>query len=312
MEDPVRNDEEGGKSSQAQSNSSNKHKPFEGFAQAVSALKKLNQLESDIATIISSCTVPVREARKFLRCSTPEQVTNISLFQYMRSLFLQLGIDIEVSQIEPYVYFFVVRQSAISDLYSGLRGHTCHLVSEAIARFFIRDLYLSCSVDETRCVNAGDEVCEFEATVNKADYCRIAFSNEEKELLRELVRSDGSIETSKVPWASPEELKFRLFKFKEFNLVDEGGRVTDLGVECSTQPIEEEDLDSPWKEMGDLTMAISSAASFAEASHLSVSPNPRDSSHKDKPLDQSKVKGYKSFAELLAKQVDKQSKSEGF
>ncbi|MCK4443455.1 MAG: hypothetical protein KAW09_02855 [Thermoplasmata archaeon] len=312
MEDSIRNDEEEDESSRIRSDSSEKHKPFGGFAQAVSALKKLNQLESDIATIISSCRVPVREARKFLRCSTPEQVANISLFQYMRALFMQLGIDIEVSQIEPYAYFFVVKQSAISDLYSSISGHTCHLVCEAIARFFIRDLYLSCSVDEIRCVNAGDKACEFEAIVNKGDYCRIAFSNEEKELLKELARSDGAIETPIISWASPEELEFRLFLFKEFDLVDEGGKVTELGVKCSTQPIEEEDLESPWKEMGDLTSAISSAVSFAEASHLSVPPDSQNSSHESEPLDQSKVKGYRSFAELLAKQVDKESESEGF
>jgi hypothetical protein len=64
--------------------------------------------------------------------------------------------------------------------------------------------------------------------------------------------------------------------------------------------------------MGDLSTAISSAVSFAEASHLSLPPDSEDTSQDGKAKDRKSVKSYRSFAELLAKQVDKESESEGF
>ncbi len=290
-------------------NSEGSGSPFEGFAQAISALKKLNQLESDIATIISSCRVPLREARKFLRCTTPEQVANISLFQYMKALFMQLGIDIDVSEIEPYAYYFIVKDSAISELYSGTTGRTCHLVCEAIARFFNRDLNLSVSVEEIKCVNDGDELCKFETRVNKEDYCRMTLSDEEKRLLEKLSKPGSKSSGSAL---SPEELNFRMRLFRKFGLVNEDGEVTKLGIRCSTQFVDEEEVDSPWKSMEDITTAISSALSFAEASHLSIPIDTNDYAKGDKTLDQKEARGYKSFAELLARQAEKESESEGF
>lgn len=286
--------------------------PFEGFAQAIAALKKLNQLESDIATIISSCRVPLKEARKFLRCTTPEQVANISLFQYMKALFMQLGIDIEVSEIKPYTYYFLVKESAISDLYSGTKGRTCHLVCEAIARFFNRDLNLSVSVEEITCVNAGDEVCQFETTVNKQDYCMMALSDEEKYILQELGRSKGRSKNRDFSGIPAKELEFRISLFRELELVDDDDRPTELGLRSSSRFVEEEEFDTPWKDMGEVSTAISSAVSFAEASHLSLLKETRKTHHGGKPPDRKEVRGYKSFAELLARQVDKESESEGF
>lgn len=286
--------------------------PFEGFAQAIAALKKLNQLESDIATIISSCKVPLREARKFLRCTMPEQVANISLFQYMKALFMQLGIDIEVSRIEPYTYYFLAKESAISDLYSGTKGRTCHLVCEAIARFFNRDLNLSVSAEEIRCVNAGDKVCEFETTVNREDYCMMTLSDEEKHILQELAGSKGKTGDLDFSGMSSEELEFKMAMFRKLDLIDDDGNPTELGVRSSSKHVEEEEFDTPWKDMGEVSTAISSAVSFAEASHLSLPEEAEKPYQTGKAPDQKEVKGYKSFAELLAKQVDKESDSEGF
>jgi predicted hydrocarbon binding protein len=306
--------EKGGDDKTQSSNNSSKNggDPFEGFAQAIAALKKLNQLESDIATIISSCRVPLREARKFLRCTTPEQVANISLFQYMKALFMQLGIDIEVSGIRPYTYYFLVKESAISDLYSETKGRTCHLVCEAIARFFNRDLNLSVSAEEISCVNAGDDVCEFETTVNKEDFCMMALNDEEKYVLKELATSKGNTKEGDLSGIPSEELEFKMSLFRELDLIDDDGNPTELGLRSSSKHVEEEEFDTPWKDMGEVSTAISSAVSFAEASHLSLMREANSSYHKSKTLDRKEVKGYKSFAELLAKQVDKESKSEGF
>ncbi len=313
MQTPEYVEKEGEEESQSSSNNPETGgDPFEGFAQAIAALKKLNQLESDIATIISSCRVPLREARKFLRCTTPEQVANISLFQYMKALFMQLGIDIEVSGIKPYTYYFLVKESAISDLYSGTRGRTCHLVCEAIARFFNRDLNLSVSAEEIACVNSGDEACQFETTVNRQDYCMMALSDEEKYILQELGRSNGRESKSDISGIPREELEFKMSLFRELELIDDEDRPTELGLRSSSKFVEEEEFDTPWKDMGEVSTAISSAVSFAEASHLSLPEESDNSYHKGKAPDQKEVRGYKSFAELLAKQVDKESESEGF
>ncbi|MEE9115631.1 MAG: hypothetical protein V3U09_01895 [Thermoplasmata archaeon] len=285
---------------------------YSGFAQAISALEKLNRLESDMATILSSCKVPVKETRKFLRCTTPEQLANISLFQYMKALFMQLGVDIEVFKVEPYNYRFVVNNSAISDLYSGTSGRTCYLISEAISRFFNRDLNLGCAVEEIECVNAGDQSCEFEISVDREDYCRVTLSDDEKNILGELGSSESVQRLEVYTGMTPEEKEFHISLFKKLELVGEDGRSTELGVKCSTQFRTEDDAETPWKDMGELSSAISSAVSFAEASHLLLPPESEDPSQYGKPADRKAVKGYRSFAELLAKQVDEESKSEGF
>ncbi len=285
---------------------------YGGFAQAISALEKLNRLESDIATILSSCKVPVKETRKFLRCTTPEQVANISLFQYMKALFMQLGVDMEVSRIEPYNYRFVVNSSAISDLYSGTSGRTCHLISEAISRFFNRDLNLGCTVEEIECVNAGDQSCQFKISVDREDYCRVTLSDDEKNILRELGSSESAQRLEVYTGMAPAEKEFYTSLFKKLELVGEDGRSTELGVKCSTQLRTEDDAETPWKDMGELSSAISSAVSFAEASHLSLPPDSEVTSKDGKAPDRKSVRAYRSFAELLAKQVDEESESEGF
>lgn len=280
----------------------------EGFAQAVSTLEKLNRLESDIATIISSYKVPIKEARKFLRCTTPEQLANISLFQYMKALFVQLGIDIDITRVEPFVYLFHVKDSAISNLYSGIKGRTCYLICEAIARFFNRDLNLSVSVEETQCVNNGDEMCLFETRVNKEDFCTITLSDEEKRFLAGLANSN---EVSTKTSLSQEELDFMMDMFQRYNLINEVGKVTQLGVRCASQFIEEEEIESPWSSMSNIASAISNALSFAEATYLSLSAESRNPSETDRPLSRKKVRSYRSFAELLAKQVVNESSTEG-
>lgn len=285
---------------------------YGGFAQAISALEKLNRLESDIATILSSCKVPVKETRKFLRCTTPEQVANISLFQYMKALFMQLGVDMEVSGIELYNYRFVVSNSAISDLYSGISGRTCHLISEAISRFFNRDLNLGCTVEEIECVNAGNQSCQFKVSVDREDYCRATLSDDEKNILRELGSSESAQRVEVYTGMTPVEKDFHISLFKKLELVGEDGKSTELGVKCSTQLRTEDDAETPWKDMGELSSAISSAVSFAEASHLSLPPDSENTSKDGKAPDRRSVRAYKSFAELLAKQVDEESESEGF
>jgi hypothetical protein len=311
MRDPNSAESRGGKGSQVGEDSPESGQ-YGGFAQAIFALEKLNRLESDIATILSTCKVPVKETRKFLRCTTPEQVANISLFQYMRALFMQLGVDIGISLIKPYNYRFVANNSAISDLYSGTSGKTCHLISEAISRFFNRDLDLGCSVHEIECVNAGDKSCQFEIHVDKEDYCRVTLSDNEKNILRELGRSHDEPNSKFHADMTSEEREFHISWLKRLELVGEDGRSTELGIKSSSVQDTEDDAETPWEDMGDLSSAISSAVSFAEASHLSLPPDSEDPSRDGKAPDRKCVKGYKSFAELLAKQVDEESESEGF
>jgi hypothetical protein len=230
----------------------------------------------------------------------------------MKALFMQLGVDIEISQIEPYSYCFLVNNSAISDLYSDTSGRTCHLVSEAISRFFNRDLNLGCSVEEIKCVNAGDQSCEFEISVDREDYCRATLSDDERSILRELANLEGTEDSVACSGIPPEEMEFHIATFKKLELVGEDGKSTELGIKCSSHDVKEVDSGAPWEDMGELSSAISSAVSFAEASHLSIPPDSKNPSQAGKTPDRNLVKGYRSFAELLAKQVDKESESEGF
>lgn len=286
----------------------------EGFAQAISALQKLNRLESDIATLISECKVPLKETRKFLRCTTPDQASNVALFQYMRALFMQLGIELRITDVRPFRYTLAVRDSAISNLRSRTNGHTCDLISEAISRFIQRNLNLACDVEEIRCSNAGDDRCEFEATIDKEDFCRVVLSDVERDILRELTSYSGGVVDPKqlsslIP---PEEADFRLDLLRRLELVEEDGQVTELGARFSTEDVEEDDFAPPWREMSEMASAISNALSFAEASRHSLSTESKDDTQEKKFPDTKEVRECRSFAELLAKQIEKESKTEGF
>lgn len=306
----------GGRNEQDSSSSSKFPKDesaYGGFAEAISALEKLNRLESDIVTIISACKVPIKEIKKFFRCTTPDQASNVSMFQYMRALFMQFGIDLEISNIEPYCYSFAVRSSAVSDLYSGTQGRTCDIVCEAISRFFQRELNLDCHVKEIRCVNAENGCCEFEATIDREDFCRVALGDAEREILRTLLQSHGQDDLQGVSSdRTDEELEFRIALLKEWDLVGEGGKVTELGIKCTTQSLEENGFEPPWRGMSKLSSAISSALSFAEAGCVSLSNGSPNDAQTSKISDLKEVRECRSFAELLAKQVNKESKKEGF
>ncbi|UCD92740.1 MAG: hypothetical protein JSV43_02155 [Methanobacteriota archaeon] len=251
-------DSDGGRQEKESSSSSStfpkKGSAYGGFAEAISALEKLNRLESDIATMISACRIPIKEVRKFFRCTTPDQTSNVSLFQYMKALFMQLGIDLEISGIEPYCFSFSVKDSAVSDLYSGTQGRTCDLICEAISRFFERELKLGCVVKEVRCVNAGNEFCEFEAAIDREDFCRVALGDAEREILRALMKSGsgGGVQES-VPKVTYEELEFRMALLKKWDLIDDREKVTELGANCASYVVEEDDIEPPWREMRDLS-----------------------------------------------------------
>lgn len=277
-----------------------------GFARAISTLQKLNRLESDIATLISSCKVPVKETRKFLRCTTPSEASNVALFQYMKALFMQLGIDLEISSIRPFSYTFSVRDSAISDLCSGIRGRTCELVSEAISRFFRRELNLNCRVEEIGCLNAGDSSCKFETRIGKEDFCRVVLSDIEKSILEELSKPCGGKHPEKLYSSmSEEELDFRLSLLKRFELVGEEGKLTELGARLSSSAVEKDDLTPPWKEISELATAISNALSFAEATRYSLTTSSNDDSKEGPLLNSKEVRECRSFAELLAKRMER-------
>ena len=136
---------------------------FHSFAEAISSLEKLTKIESKISAAIEKSRVPWKESRILLKCLNPGQVSNTTIFQFMQDLFLQMGLGkLEISNVNKFHYTFYFSNCEVCKLYPTQKsGKICFITSDALLKFFVKDLDLPCTVDETKCTIDGDDLCEF-------------------------------------------------------------------------------------------------------------------------------------------------------
>lgn len=241
---------------------------FKGFAETFSTFGRIAWLESSIPTIICASKVPTRETRKLVRCRSTHEASNVPVFQFMRELFNQIGFDLGILDIDTFNITLRIKPPIYKS--PTKQNKTCYTTAEAIYRFFSKDLGLECKVEEVRCVNEGAESCDFKCTLDFIPLCKIALDKEDKDIVRLIARNISMEELLREGrYKDADELKFRLDILKEYGIIDEKLKLTEKGKEflqfLAEEAEEEDDFEPPWKDIKEISSAVSAAESFAEA-----------------------------------------------
>ena len=237
-----------------------------GFAETFSTFGRITWIEASIPRVICSSRVPVKETRKLLRCRSAEETSNVPVFQFMKRLFDQIGFKIELVEIGPYRVLIRV----LPPIYESAvkQKKTCYTTAEAVFRFFSKDLGLKCSVEETRCVNAGASSCDFYVVLEPLTTCGAAFDMKDRLLLLLLSEKKDQGTIAQELGIEPASVHFRLGFLREYGAIDGRNDLTELGTALLAvlrDHPEDEDFRPPWEEISEASDSISMASSFAEA-----------------------------------------------
>ncbi|MEE9151864.1 MAG: hypothetical protein V3U20_08555 [Thermoplasmata archaeon] len=286
-------------------------KLFESFAEAVSSLEKLMKIESKIAVAIENSRVPWKESRKLLKCMNPAQISNTGLFQFMQELFSQMGLgNLEIFDVSRFQYTFCFKECEICKLYRSQKsGKICFITSEALLRFFVKDLDLPCSVEETKCSREGNDYCEFKVDLQPIGVYKIALDDLDGALIDKIISSKFDIKKFAVENLMEEgAVEYRLQVLQSYQIVDKDHKITEIGstYQKFAQGLRslEEDFDPPWKSLSEISSAIAAKDSFAEALNETINPEPFIMVDKSNIVNLTEeAKKSKSFAELISKYV---------
>jgi predicted hydrocarbon binding protein len=284
---------------------------FESFAEAISTLEKLTKMETKITAALDDSRVPWKESRKLLKCMNPDQMSNTTLFQFMQNLFSEAGIGrLEISDVGRFQLTFIVKDCGVCNLYhTKEKGKVCFIIADAILKFFVKDLDLPCSVEETRCSKEGLDICEFKADLQPLGVYKIALDDLDRALIGDILGgrfdSAGFAKDNEMDEA---EVNYRLKVLESYQIVDSERNVTEIGSTYYkfAQGLRalEEDFEPPWKGLSKITSSIAAKNSFAEAICETFNSEPFitvDSSDVVNLAEEAKKS--KSFAELIAKHV---------
>ncbi len=271
----------------------------ENIARIIYVFGELTKMEAALSTAVAKSKIPAKEIKLMLRSTNPIQVERTPLFQYMKVIFKEIGLgDLKCLKVSPFQLVLGTKNSRIAKLFSNVKGKTCYFTVDAINMFFEDDMDISCTVRETRCVNNGDEICEFVVDMDPLSVLKYVVDDIDVEILKSL--KDGK----KV---DVEDYDVRLFNLMRYGLV-ENDKLTVMGekfLEIKRSPLIE--TERPWKRLSEVSEVTASAKSFAEAFSKSIGENEVEE------IDESKIVNIveeanksRSFAELLAKYVKKE------
>ncbi|RLF49595.1 MAG: hypothetical protein DRN20_01680 [Thermoplasmata archaeon] len=285
---------------------------FGSFAKTLAIYQKLTKMETALTTMIERSKVPASETRKLLRCTTVEQAENVPLYQYMRDMFNEIGFgDLRISSIDKFIIRFYVEDSPVAKLYDIKGKKTCYITADALAQFFTKDLGISSNVEEIKCVNAGDDFCEFEVRMQPLPVYQIALDDADKSILALIVKGKRkSAEIADMLGMDEVEVDYRLNILKNYHLIDDDYNPTEIGITYYQfggkilAEIEEE-FSPPWEERAKITQAISDALSFAEAVNEALGTETQEVLKENVINLAEEAKKSKSFAELLSKYMKK-------
>ncbi len=282
---------------------------FESFAEAISTLEKLTKIETKITGAIEASKVPWKESRKLLKCMSPDQISNTTLFQFMQNLFTEMGLgNLGILDVGRFQLTFYFKECEICKLYHTQKGgKVCFITSDAILKFFIKDLDLPCSVEETKCIKEGNFSCEFQVDLQPLGVYKIALDDIDGALVGKLLSKKFDISKfAEANMMEEGEVEYRLQVLESYQLVDENHQLTEIGSTYYkfAQGLRalEEDFESPWKSLSDVTSAIAAKDSFAEAMSEVLNPEPFIKVDTSEIVDLAEeAKKSKSFAELISK-----------
>lgn len=284
---------------------------FESFAEAISSLEKLTKLEMKITAGIESSRVPWKESRKLLKCMTADQISNITLFQFMQELFSQMGVGrLEILEVGRFQLTFCIRDCEVCKLYRTKReSKVCFAISDAILKLFVKSLDLPCSVEESKCMKEGNEYCEFKIDLQPLGVYKIALDDMDRALIDKILASKFDIKGFAEEYGMEEgEVEYRLKVLEGYHIVTAENKITEIGTTYHkfAQGLRslEEDFEPPWKTLSEITSAIAAKNSFAEAMSETTSPEPfMEVDNSDVVNLAEEAKKCKSFAEMISKHV---------
>jgi predicted hydrocarbon binding protein len=285
--------------------------PFESFAEAVATLEKLTKIETKVAVGIDRSLIPWKESRKLLKCMTPDQVSNTSLFQFMQDLFKQIGLGkLQISEVERFKLTFILTECEICRIYRSQKGNkVCFIASDALLKFFVKGMDLPCSVEESKCIKEGEEVCEFKVDLQPLGVYKIALDETDRALIDEILGDRFRLDEFADEYdMEPGEIEYRLSVLQGYRIVDSDQNITEIGSTyykfAQGLSALEEDFDPPWKSLADITQAIAAKNSFAEALSETSKSDPVIEVDKSEIVNLAEeAKKSKSFAELISKHV---------
>ncbi len=291
---------------------------FRSFAQRVAALDKMTSLETGISTAIKMSKVPRKEVKKLLIARDENQVRNTPLFQFMQMIFDEIGLGgLDIKEVGRFSYVFSVRNSPIPALIPDAKGKTCYITADALSAFFTKDLGIPASSEEIRCINEGAETCDFLVKLNAIQAYQSVLDEIDKDIIGLKIKkpSIGVDNIAESLDIDEEEVKYRIETLQHYEILDEEHRVTDIGKTYyrfrMAFPVSEEDFDPPWQMIKEISAAIAAASSFAEAMSERVKEEKKVlSPEEEKNIINlaEEAKKSRSFAELLAKQINKEEK----
>jgi len=287
-----------------------KHNEFSSFAETVASLGTLTKMESAVSAAIKNSRVPPKETRKFLKCMSTQEADNTALFQFMRQLFNKVGMGhLQLIRNDIFRYDFAIEDSPVCKLYPHVTGKkTCYITAESLASFFSKDLNLPSTAEETACKNAGDEKCEFAISLQPLAVYQLALDDVDKVIIIGVIDKNDTAKIAESLDMTEEEALYRMNILKRYKILDQDYNMTEIGETYHKygegMGSEEDDFLPPWKDMAEISNAISASTSFAEAFTETANDEPIwDVEEKDIVNLADKAKESKSFAELLSKQI---------
>jgi len=282
---------------------------FQSFAEAISSLEKLTKIESKVAIALEKSRVPWKESRKLLKCMNPAQISNTTLFQFMQSLFYQMGLGkLEILDVSRFQFTFGFKECEICNIYRSQKGgKICFLTSDALLRFFVKDLDLPCSVEETKCMKEGHEMCEFTVDLQPLGVYKIALDDIDGALINQIINKKFDLDKfAQENMMENQAVEYRLQVLQSYQIVDSDNKITEIGstYQKFAQGLRslEEDFDPPWKNLHEITSAISAKNSLAEALSETLNPEPFIKVDNSEVVNLAEeAKKSKSFAELISK-----------
>ncbi len=289
-----------------------------GFAEVMSDFVKLTEMETKISTAIENSKVPWAETRKFLKGQSVEEIKNTPLAQFINDLFKEMGLgNLELTFYGQFEYTFTVKDCPVCNIFKDVKNKkVCNPTVDALYRFFSQNLEIECDTEESKCINAGDNVCEFKVSLQPLQVYKIALDEVDTEIisdLRDNVMDDYRTFIKQLGdkmGLVVEEVEFRIQTLQVYQILDNNFNLTSVGNTffsfIETNPMKDEQIfEPPWKEMSKLTSTIAATRSFAEAFVVVADEEELPWMIDDKEIVDLKerAKDKKSFAKLLSEEL---------
>ena len=192
----------------------------------------------------------------------------------------------------------------------------CNPTVDALYRFFSQNLEIECECEETKCMNVGDKLCEFQVSLQTLQVFKIALDDIDTAIISDLRDKTMDDYRTFIKQLGEklelvvEEVEFRIQTLQNYQIIDNNFNLTPVGNTffsfIETNPLEEaEAFDPPWKEMSKLTSTIAATRSFAEAFVVVAEEEELPWMVDDKEIIDLKerAKDKKSFAKLLSEEL---------